>query len=241
MSQDTSVFDLGNLDIAAASRPTETERPPGPTPVPTQVGERRRVRTVAAAVPAPAFDVCGSLSVFVPGSGQVLRGEVASGLFFLASVGLTGTLAWAILNTLDRLAATLDVLGYPAAVAAWALAALFTLTGALHLACVFHAGSDAARAPHPVFAGIASLVVPGWGQILNGDRIRAVGFLGLLWIVAAGWILVSPPTERLMSELGLYLPLWAKILSAPVVRWTFPAIVWTLSVYDAASRASHRR
>ena len=243
MSEKSSAYDLGNLDLGIA-------RDPGPDVAQAAqrssairdqrtVVDHRRVRS--AGVPSPAFDVCGSLSIFVPGSGQILRGEVAIGLFFLVTVAFFGTLVWAIVGTLESLAATLDVLGYPAAAAVWMLGALFAATGLMHLACVWNAGSEAARAPHAVLAGVASLMVPGWGQILNGDRLRAALFLGLLWVVAAGWILVSPPAERLFTELGLYLPLWTQVLSAPIVRWTLPAVVWTLSVYDAAFRAAHRR
>jgi len=240
MSRNSGVYDLGNLDVgSSAGTETVVSRPaprPGARAVPRRSGGYR-----PAAVAPPALDVCGSLSIFVPGSGQILRGEVALGLFYLVSMACLGTLAWAILSTLGRLAATLSLLGYPSSVAAWMLCGLFAAAAALHLACVLNAGSDGARAPHPAIAAGASFVVPGWGQILNGDRLRAALFLGLVWLAAAGWILVSPPAIRFLEILGLYLPAWAEVLSSPAVRWTLPAIVWTLSVYDAASRAAHRR
>ena len=68
---------------------------------------------------------------------------------------------------------------------------------------------------------------------LGGDRV--------LWLAGAGWILVSPAAESLMADLRLYLPAWASILATPAVRWTLPAIIWTLAVYDAASRAAAGR
>lgn len=242
MNRDSGTYDLGNLDVGAS---VGEETVVSPRPVAPRQGMRAVPRRSAsyrpAAVAPPALDVCGSLSIFVPGSGQILRGEVALGSLFFVSMAFVGTLAWAILSTLGRVAPTLDVLGYPPAVAAWMLCGLFAAAGALHLACVLNAGSDAARVPHPAIAAGASLVVPGWGQILNGDRLRAALFLGLVWLAAAGWIMVSAPAIRFLEILGLYLPAWAKVLSSPAVRFTLPAIVWTLSVYDAASRAAHRR
>jgi TM2 domain-containing membrane protein YozV len=244
MSQERSVYDLGSVDLSATRDPApEAARAAQPAAPPHEsrtVVNPRRMRPIAA-VPAPAFDVCGSLSIFVPGSGQILRGEIALGLFFLVTVAFFGTLVWAIVGTLDRLSATLSLMGQSPAAAAWMLGALFAAGGLVHLTCVLNAGSNGARAPNPAFAAVASLLVPGWGQILNGDRYRAALFLFLLWVVAAGWILVSPPAHSVLAELGLYLPVWAKVLSTPIVRWTLPAIVWTLSVYDAASRSAHRR
>ena len=89
--------------------------------------------------------------------------------------------------------------------------------------------------------GVASLLFPGWGQVLNGDRGRATVFLGGLWLVAAAWILVWAPVQELFSANGFYLPSWLRILSSPAMRWTLPAVIWTLAVYDAASRAASRR
>jgi len=243
MSHDSSAYDLGNLDFGSpAGTETVVSRPLPRRPV-ARRAPRRPARTAAAsaAVVPPAFDVCGSLSVFIPGTGQILRGEIVAGMFYLVAMAFLASLAWAILGTLGRLAPTLDLLGYPPAAAAWALCGLFVAACALHLSCVIDAGSSDARAPHPAVAAVASLVVPGWGQVLNGDRLRAALFLGLLWLAAAGWIMVSEPAASFLGRLGLYLPMWAKILRSPAARWTLPAIVWTLSVYDAASRAVHSR
>jgi len=240
MGRDSGVYDLGNVDVGSPARDETVISRPAPREgmraVPRRPGGYR-----PTAVAPPALDVCGSLSVFFPGAGQILRGEIALGSFFIVSMAFVGTLAWALLSTLERLAPTLGLLGYPSSVAAWILCGLFAAAGALHVTCVVHAGSDAARVPHPAIAAGASLVFPGWGQILNGDRLRAALFVGLVWLGAASWITVSAPASRLFEVLGLYLPRWAEILTSPAARFTLPAIVWTLSVYDAASRAAHRR
>ena len=53
---------------------------------------------------------------------------------------------------------------------------------------------------------LASLLLPGWGQLLAGHRRRAVLFLGGLWILGAAWLLVTPSGMRVLSRVGLMLP-----------------------------------
>ena len=63
--------------------------------------------------------------------------------------------------------------------------------------------------PHPLLSACGSVILPGWGQILNGDRWRGVFFLGGLWIVAAAWI----PDASVCSETGEVRPefVWAAL------------------------------
>jgi hypothetical protein len=236
MSQDSAVYDLGDLDHGA-SEPGRGRSAPERRAGLREV-RRHPTASVRSARPWTARNFGHSLSVLVPGSGQIIRGDHSKGLFFLTSLALVASLAWAVTASVERMAATLALLGLPSAVAVWALAALFVAAAVLHLGCVLDAGSGSVPARNPVVAAIASGVVPGWGQILNGDRVRAVFFIGMLWLAGAGWILVSPAAENLMADLRLYLPTWASVLATPAVRWTLPAIVWTLAVYDAASRAA---
>lgn len=179
-------------------------------------------------------------ALFVPGAGHVLRGRFATGLFFLASVGFLGTLAWALLGTLDRLGPTLTLLGLPSAGGVWVLGIAFVLTAALHVASVVGAVQDGSS-PGPVAAGLASGLVPGWGQALSGRRWSAALFLTSCWVVVAAWVLVSPPVRTLLDSQGLALPGALALLSSPVARWSLPAVIWTLAVYDAAMRAARSR
>ncbi len=66
-------------------------------------------------------------------------------------------------------------------------------------------------------------------------------FVGGLWIAGASWILVSPQLQLLMDSVGVYLPVGWQLFSSPAVRWILPAVIWTLSVYDAAATSIHRR
>jgi len=45
----------------------------------------------------------------------------------------------------------------------------------------------------------------------------------------------------LLASLDVYLPLGVRLFSSPGARWTAPAVIWTLAVYDAASSAAARR
>ena len=190
-----------------------------------------------AAKPPAGFDWRGSLSLFLPGSGRLLRGQPALGLFFICSLGFLVTLGWAVLTTIDRLSGTLEVLGYARAASVWALAVIYVAAAALHVANLL-GGERTAGRPHPAVAGIASVLVPGWGQVLNGDRIRAAVFVGMLWVGAAAWILAAPQTAALFESLRLYMPDGIALLASPAVRWTVPPVVWALAIYDAVSSAN---
>ncbi len=242
MSNRGEVYDLGEVSTESSpSRPVRLEPPRATMPRVTRVQPRpvRRPRESRSSI-------AGSLSVFVPGTGHMVRGDFGLGLFFISMIAFVGTVAWATLATLPRLTETLELLGHPRAAAAWFLAVLYVCAALLHIANVVSSStswefSSVGGAVHPAVAGAASAVFPGWGQVLNGDRRRAALFMTMLWISGAAWLLVSPPARQILSELRLYLPEPVSVMTTPVVRWTLPAVVWAVAVYDAASRAYGRK
>ena len=129
----------------------------------------------------------------------MLAGAVTHGLFFLSAMGLLCTLAWAIVETFDRLTGTLDLFNMPRAAALGTLAVLYILASILHLCGVLHVHTllpRTRRDRHPAFMGLASLLVPGWGQMLNGCYGRGTLFLASLWSFGAGF---SWATANLMA------------------------------------------
>lgn len=236
MNEHGSVYDLGSLDpTPARPKPDASFNPTRTAPLRTAV-PRPVVRS------QPAFDPSGTLSLFVPGAGQMVRGDVALGLFFLCSLAFMGSLGWALVVTLDRVTATLRVLDFPGAPAVWALSTVFAIGGVLHMASVISANPHVeTRTPHPVVAGVASAIVPGWGQILNGSYKRACLFVGSLWLIAALWILASPAVQSYLESLRLFIPPEVLLFCSPAVRFTAPAVIWALSIYDAAATAAGRR
>ena len=237
MSSDEAVFDLGEVD------PEYRGPRRGVTPSVSRNPRRgERLDRPGAEAGWDGLLEAGSVGIalFLPGAGHVLRAQFATGLFFLASIGFLGTLAWALLGTLDRLGPTLALLGLPSAGGVWALGIAFLLAAALHVASVVGAVQDGSS-PGPVVAGVASGLVPGWGQALSGRRWSAALFLTGCWVVVAAWVLVSPPVRALLDTQELALPGALALLSSPVARWSLPAVIWTLAVYDAAVRAARSR
>jgi hypothetical protein len=241
--QETTIYDLGEvgIDPTPARAEPSTRRPPAP-----REAARTTFTPVVAAAPAPyrGFGFAGSLSLFLPGAGQLARRQWTAGLFFISSLGFLVTLGWALLVTLGRLTETLAVLGHPRETGVWALGLLYLGAAVLHVWSVLSGASTAdygAGPPHPVLAGAASLLLPGWGQVLNGDHKRAALFLSSLWVIGAAWILAAPQTQQLLFSLDLYLPSGLMLFCSAAVRWTLPAVVWSLAVYDAAASAAGRR
>jgi hypothetical protein len=247
---DQTVYDLGEMNLSRIPRfPRFPFGRRKAKPRDAGATERQAIASKATAHPdLNAYDagleLFGSLALFVPGLGRIVRGDLPTGLFFISWFAFLGTLSWALLETMSRLAPTLSVLGYPRGGGVWALAGIFLFAAGLYAANVLLAvprEEQVKRAPHPLVSGCASAVLPGLGQIQNGDYRRAMMFLAGIWLSVAAWILVLPQTLQLLEELELYLPREALLFSSPTVRWTLPAVIWALAVYDAASSASSRR
>jgi len=246
MSRDVPVYNLGSVEETLVS-PGATQTFPRPRA--GRVGVPRSPRHVGVldrTVNGVADAVVRSLSIFAPGSTQVLRGQITRGVFYASALLFLASLAWALLETLDRLAMTLDVLGRSVSFVFWVLALILALATSVHLAGVWTAMEDAPRsARHPVVAGIASAIVPGWGQLLNGDRIRTMLFLGGLWLVGGAWLASSTmATDLLDSYVPIVTP-FEQSARAPFLLWTTkltaPFVIWALAIYDAAASAVARR
>ncbi len=240
MRQGGEVYDLGELD----ERPAWARRAAAGSTSAGALGSQRRLTGDTLDPRGPGHALSGTLSLLIPGAGHVVRGELTSGTFFLATFAFLGALSWALLETMDRLASTLDVLGYPREAGVCALAAAYLLAAILHISNVASASAPRAgraSAPHPMASGLASALLPGWGQLLNGDLVRAVVFLAAVWISAGVWIVASAPAEALLRSLDLVRPDALSILCAPGARWTLIALVWSLAVYDAVASALRHR
>jgi hypothetical protein len=175
-------------------------------------------------------------------------GRITEGLFYVSTLAFLGALSAAILETVDRLVPTLELLGRSTAWVCWMLGVAFVLGAALHLAAVWTAWRPGDgreyRALHPAVPAAASLIVPGWGQVLNGDRLRAMLFLGGCWIVAGTWILSSAWATDLFNTYAPVVAPWEQSARAPLamwtLRWTAPVVLWSLAVYDAMASAAAR-
>jgi TM2 domain-containing membrane protein YozV len=238
MTRDEKVYDLGDveLDKPRASFGRIVELPPPILP-------GRESRPVAT---GPGKALAGSLSMFVPGLGQMISGEIGWGLFYLSGTGFCAATLWAVIVTLDRLVPTFRLLDVPLEFLAVTLGSLALLAIALHLGAVLHAQTVAAggeiRDPsHPIVAGLASFLIPGWGQLLAGHRRRAAFFLGGAWLLSVAWLLVAPPGMRVLTRLDLALPATLRDGWGPIVMLSGPLVLWAIAVYDAAAGAAAER
>ena len=245
MDRNSQIYDLGEVQ-AAFGRAARI----GPqTLLGTAPGRPKLEAMRQSAIAHFVSDSVLSLSVFIPGATQLLQGRVTLGLFFLSWTIFVGSMGWAVLRSMDRLAPTLEVLGQPAAVVYWSLGALFLLGAAVHLTAVGTAFDSASERPvrprFPIVPALASLLVPGWGQILNGSRTRALVFLAGGWVALAAWLASADPTTALLSQYVPVVEPWEQALRAPLLvwtaKWTLPFVVWSLAVYDAAFTAVARR
>jgi hypothetical protein len=185
------------------------------------------------------------LALLVPGSGHALQRRYVSGAAWAASFfALVGALlgAWQIL---PRLWAAALALGLPPHTAVWLLGALCVGVAAVHGVSVLTARArvplGTSGAAHPVLASGASLIVPGWGQLLNGHLVRGGLFLFAAWTIALSWLLAATPVQEMLLAYQLYLPEPLGALSSQTFRWALPAAVWPLAVYDAGVAAHHQR
>lgn len=195
--------------------------------------------------PRVGWRLSGSLSLWIPGTGQIAMGETQLGILYLSVLGFAGALGWALFDSLDRLVDTFRLFDYPGAAAFWLLALVY-FTGSIAylsnvLSATAHADGHRANTASPVLCGIASGILPGWGQVLNGDRMRAILFLtSVLALVAIG-VTLTPRAFELLDGFGLYLPYWKQLHAAPTLRWTVPILIWALAVYDAVQSAVGKR
>ena len=223
MTDNTTIYDLGAVDPAPA------EAFPKP--------QRRGASATSAPPRRPLDAVADSLSLFVPGSGQLLRAAWSDGLFVLSAAGFLVALAWAVLETLDRLPETLSLLGLPSHGAVYALGAIYVGLAWVHSGNILYSTSRGQGPAHPAIAGAASALIPGWGQVFNGQPAKAAAFVGALWAVGLVWLLTSPWVTAVLAAQGVGLRPDLHSLASPAIRWTLPAVLWALSVYDAVATA----
>jgi hypothetical protein len=255
MNTDDTVYDLGEVEHAASApvfrasgTPLIAEEFDSRTrSAPQRSRQRlRSVRNEPAAVRAHPVGpgLAGSLSMFVPGLGQMISGELAWGLFYFSGIGFCAATIWAVMATMDRLIPTLGLLNVPSTALAVTIASLGAFTMVLHLAAILHAHALAdgdAGVPHPLVAGLASILIPGWGQLLAGHRRRAGLFLGGVWLLATAWLMVTPQGTHLLARLGLLLPHAVRDGWGPVTLLAAPLVLWVIAIYDAAAGAASER
>jgi hypothetical protein len=222
-----------------------------PEPAPTIAKKKRRRPRAAADHPAGSTGwprLAASCSMLVSGTGHLLHRRWKVGLLYLFIVGATllfhyllpnlwaGIRSWATrydLAETDLLVGLLLIDLY---------LIMILLFGVFHAFRVGIASSPEGLdpSPHPLGAALASMLVPGWGQIVNGQIGKALAFLFVVYAMifaAAAWLVLPGPIEQFIGVESH--PLQALMVVSALA--TIGIVVWALSLYDAALIARYRR
>ncbi len=197
---------------------------------------------------ARAF-IASTLSLFVCGAGQAYNGQRKLGLLLFLTEVLAAVGHWSVV----RLWSVVKDLGYIFAVSEYEIFVFLAVTDFL---MVFFLLYNVAQAYHqaemdgnpfpgfrrPLLSGLASMVVPGWGQLLNAQLGKALFFLFcLLTEIYVVTLLMLSPFLRFAADLKLD-RLLARRASLVAMGILFAALLtWILSIYDAFLVASYRR
>jgi len=196
--------------------------------------------------------VAASLSLFLPGTGQLYNRQGKLGLLLLLTLVFAVTANWGLIQTWSSLRETADLFTITerdlmAGVTGANFILLMVMLWGVHQAFrhaertlgAFH-GLD-----HPVLSGLASLVMPGWGQLLNAQPAKALAFFFcVLSALFSGAMLRFTPFARVMNietmdNLLAYRPQTALALVAGTA--CVATVIWVVSIYDAVLVARYRR
>jgi hypothetical protein len=185
--------------------------------------------------------LASSLSLFVCGAGQAANGQWKLGLLLFLTEGLALAAHWSVVKAwpffrdLAHIFAVSEEELFLALAAADFLLVFFLL---YNIAQAYHQG-EANRGVFqgldmPLLSGLASLLVPGWGQLLNAQLGKGLFFLFCVltetYVVA---LLVLTSFFHLFPRLGLETLLQTRGEIVGLCLFFFASMIWILSVYDA--------
>ena len=225
---DSSVIFIDGDEATPSPPAKKASRRPRPAS-----GDKPRNRTRSR----PASSV-GNLSVLVPGAAQLLRGEWSAGLCTLSLLALFGTLITAATQNIGRLSGTLPWLEVHPVVVVRFVICLYAAAALVYLFNVVQAKiADTPRDVPPWAAGMASLALPGFGQVLSGNLGRATVFLAGVWFLGGVCLIRSSAFGRLLEAGDAHVPQGLVQLLTPATIVGFGAVLWSIAIYDAASGA----
>jgi TM2 domain-containing membrane protein YozV len=209
----------------------------------TKSGRKKRANETAQLArdekdPAKAY----SRSVFIWGAGQNYNGEYGKSLAFMLLMGAVCLGVGFALFFWGDLLLYLKSLRIPFADAFLAAEILLLCILLFWLGSAGDAYHRAAKTrrtrfrgmPSRVYPCLGSLFLPGWGQFLNGQPLKAsifsaLGALGIFSLVSVPAVLLAwPSLEARNSRFIIESIFTVSVLSAPLLPF-----LWLLSAYDA--------
>lgn len=218
---------------------------PGDTPTVAAPARARRRRGGKS----PA--IAASLSLWVWGLGQLYNGDTKLATLFFLCQAQVAAFHYMLYATWSRLRNFAEVFF----VSEWEL---FLYVAAIDVCLLFFMMFNVAQAyrtaelggrggryegmHQPAVSGLASLIVPGWGQMLNGQLGKGMIFLTLF--VMQGYLLglyMLSPFYRVVLDLDPQQILLRKVITGGMVALFATAVAWVISAYDAVLVAFYTR
>ena len=183
-----------------------------------------------------------TLSLLFWGSGQLYNGQRAKGLNYIGLALYSNAFALLLCMFQQEIPYYLFYYGISPAQAVLASALLlfvFLIFWLFNASDAYHTAMKARRTPFPGVSSRAwpvfcSLLIPGWGQFLNGQPIKgalfavcaAFGIFSLISVlgILQAWPFLEDSYSRLIIEVVLLLSLFS-LLTMP--------FLWVLGVFDA--------
>jgi hypothetical protein len=196
----------------------------------------------------PRAFIASTLSMFVCGAGQAYNGQWKLGLLLFLTEVLAVAGHWSVV----KIWPVLKDLGYIFAVGEWEIFVFLAISDFLliffllyNVAQAYHQAEMEGNAfqgfRRPVLSGLASLAIPGWGQLLNAQLGKALFFLFcLLSEIYLGTLLMLSPFLRFAADLQLDRLLARRASQVGAGVLLFGILVWILSAYDAFLVARYR-
>jgi len=185
--------------------------------------------------------LASSLSMFLCGAGQVANGQWKLGLLLFLSEVLAVLSHWCVIRAwpffrdIAHIFAVSEEELFLGLATADFLLVFFLL---YNIAQAYHQG-EAGRGEFqgigvPMLSGLASLVLPGWGQLLNAQLGKGLFFLFCMltevYVIA---LLTLTSFFHLFPRLGLESLVRARGEVLQLCLFFFASMIWILSVYDA--------
>lgn len=221
----------------AAERQAEAEETVAERPIATR---RRGGRSPAAA---------STLSLFVCGLGQLYNGDGKLAALFFLSEALILAFHYFMYMTWDRI----KTFAHLFFISEWEL---MLYASSIDFCVIFFLIYNVAQAyrgaesgggrfeglHRPFVAGLASLCVPGWGQLLNGQLGKAVFFL--FSFLLQGYLMtlyLMSPLFRILVDIEPRKLILDKAIKVGMGILFVTALSWILSTYDAFIVARYTR
>lgn len=233
-------------------------KPPGkPTPLGSQTVPLADTGTSATSARSTEASGGGSsraagaasLSLWVWGSGQWLNGDRDLAVLLLLWQIQIAALHYLVASTwsaLRRMAHVFfisewELLLYAAALDFWLIFLLIFNVSQAYRSAERSRGRFRGL-KRPWLSGLTSIVVPGWGQLLNGQLGKGLGFL--LVFVTQAYLLafyLLTPLYAIVADLNPPQTFLRNLIQGGQVGLVVTALVWVLSVYDAVLVARYTR